>query len=95
MRIVKFILLKVLEIGGFFGIPYLVGNSLWIPVYLKRMDYPFQKCFLIIWGWGLFNLSLIIGVSCIIVGISFLIRCFIRKNWELAGKCWGPTNERD
>jgi len=82
MRIVKFLLLKVLEIGGFLGIPYLIGKLLWIPAYIEEMEWAFQKCFWSIWFWGILNLvGGLAGLACI-TGVSF----FIHKNWEWAGK---------
>ena len=78
MRIIKFIGLKVLEIGSCLGIFYLFGK--WDFLDLKLVGF-----FAILLG-GLVNLIMMFAVFVMIGMIGLGLFALIKKNWEWAGK---------
>ncbi len=84
--IMKFIWLKVLEIGLVLGIPYCVGVIAWRPAYLKWLVFTFAPCF-----WSKFLLGVITLIFSAFIVIALfaiigLIVVWVRKNWEIASR---------
>ena len=84
MRILKFILLKVVEVSVIIFVPYGVGK---MPI-LKKIYFCNDNIFL---SW-MNGFSAIFGVLFILfipfVMLSEIVPYFIKLNWEWAGKKW-------
>jgi len=81
MKLLVFVVLKVLEIGTIIFVPYLTGK------YVNLM-WGWQMGGLelgMIWYWfaGLINLLVYLSVICLLIP---MIKEIIKKNWSLAGK---------
>ena len=82
MRILRFILLKIAEIGLLLGIPAGIGRMLWIPSYLKGMDFECSIGFWSCWLLGILTILTIAMVLFFSVIIIVGIYALTMKNWE-------------
>ena len=90
-RIILFVLLKVVEVGGFIGICYLLSlYGYWIDTFIGDSDNPISH------SVGGFLYSIIvgatIGIAMPVMGLivllfgGYIIYLIILKNWEWTGK---------
>ncbi|HEC64896.1 MAG TPA: hypothetical protein ENI23_06375 [bacterium] len=83
-RIIRFIGLKIVEIGAILGIPYGLGCLVWNPGYLGWLEISEKSIlahgFWNIWGLGFITMILAFCVCMIIA----LICVVIAQNWEWA-----------
>ncbi len=93
MRILKFLALKVMEIGVVVGLPILIGCVIHksLPCFFKSF-YDFMTpwtCWLV----GMFTIALtlftLLFAFAIIAVICYPLYLWIRKNWRLSGENYG------
>lgn len=82
MRILKFILLKVVEVSVIIFVPYWVGKFMYVQDILIMAD---KNNIFMVWFVGVMHILFLIGIFLILLGV---LPWFIKSNWKLAGKKW-------
>ena len=87
MRVIIFLLLKVVEIGGVIFLPYWVGDL------MERINYGKYYCelhtsFGLTWIGGFQTIAILIWAISTIGIIVYWVWRFIFWNWKLANKLW-------